>query len=55
MSADVIAAACGRARRESRAWRCSHPLRRSLVVGDGNNSRAPVMRCGGCNRLELRS
>ena len=55
MSAAVIAAALGDARREGRAWRCRCPLHggRSLLLRDGDNARVLATCWGGCDRLDV--
>jgi putative DNA primase/helicase len=55
VSAAVIAAALGDARREGRGWRCRCPLHGgcSLVIVDGDNGRILATCWGGCDRLDV--
>jgi putative DNA primase/helicase len=55
VSAAVIAAALGDARREGRAWRCRCPLHggRSLVLRDGDGGRLLATCWAGCDRRDL--
>lgn len=55
MSAAVIAAALGDARREGRGWRCRCPVHggRSLVIRDGDGDRVLATCWAGCDRLDV--